>query len=394
MKFTTDGEERKSYYQMTKAKGFVCFDEMLSYNKTTNIVLGQRSYGKSTAAALKLLTDWILQYERDKEHPAMFTYVRVTDIDLKKSKKGYFSPIETIMQSNGWGKDWYIDCRGEEFYMVQTHKEVDDKGKEYEAKEECLCGYCIALNLQGSQKSGKDFAYCKWELIEEFVPDKKEDASTKTAKFHDYFNLFMSMNRMPGSPYKNYWGLRCILLGNNSTYNCDIYKKMGISKYLRVDTHWLRPKKSDWILWQMDGTDAKKVSDEALKSQAYRMTAEDEDEMNFAFYNKAAEVRSESFIMKDDSEKVPYISFIYEGKKYGVWISGKKDYEYYVNHKTASFVPCIALTNDDRSINAKFIKDVESAVYWNNFISAVTAGEVRFADWQCKSAIDNFQKWV
>ena len=46
MKFTTDGEERKSYYQMTKAKGFLCLDEMLSYNKTTNIIIGQRTGGK------------------------------------------------------------------------------------------------------------------------------------------------------------------------------------------------------------------------------------------------------------------------------------------------------------------------------------------------------------
>lgn len=391
MKFTTDGVERKSYYQMTEGEGFLCLTQMLSYNKTTNIILGQRSGGKSTSASLLLLTDWIKEYE--KGNPCTFIYVRVTDKDLAKSKKGYFDQPTEIMQYSGWGQGWYIDCRGEEFYMVQEHTELDKDGKEITVKEEKLCGYCMALNLQGSQKSGKDFSWSKWMLIEEFIPDKKNENVLKKAKFHDMFNLFMSANRMPGNPYKNHYGLRVILLGNNSTYQSDIYKGLGIDKFLRCETHWLRPKDKDWILWQMNMDDTPKLSEAFKEAASFKMAQDDENEMNFAFFNKSEESRNDSLIIKDNTDKTPVFNFIYDGKTFGVWHSSAKDYTYYISKKVCPNTLNIALTLSDHTPTTKYIKGGEPLIYWSRLTDAISDGDVRYASWECKSAIDNFQKW-
>lgn len=363
--------ERKTYKEMTKGSGYTCMDDILDYGRVVNIIIGQRTGGKTVSVGLKILTDVIRAYE--KKQRLEFVYVRKDKDEADNTKADWFSQACDILYMNGWGK-WAVTCKGNRLYLS------GEKVKPF------LCGYVVPLNLQRKRKSGYDFQFVKWIVYDEFISDNNRDE-----EYHDFINLFASINRMPGSPYKNRWGARAFFLGNNDTYNSSFYREWGIDKWLRADTHWLKPKNEQWILWQMNLEDTPKLDETYQESDLWALASK--DERDYMFMNRAKEVRTETgFIEKVKKPMRCMFNFSVDGRAYGVYDVFNEPY-IYVCSKLGQGVEMIALTLADHTPNTKYIRGT-GVVYFERILQAYEEGRIKYDSWRSKTAVDNFSKWV
>jgi hypothetical protein len=321
-------------------------NKTLTHNALFNMVVGERSSGKSYGLKKKVV-------KKFKESGKQFVYLRRYKDELDETKGSYF---DDIIFNNEFPDD-KITFEND-MYFLNGH---------------CM-GYAMALTKAKDYKSS---SYPNvWLIIfEEFIIEENGYIRYLKNEVEAFLGFYMSIDR--------YRGVKVFFLGNNFTmFN-------PYTLYWNLDTPYVgltvKAKNGLILLEMVEG-----MAEERLKTE-FGQIVDGTPFADYAIRNKSRK-DTKDFVQKKSSKCSYYFTVKYEGELYGVWI----DYDegkFFVSKDVDPYHKLIySVTLDDHSPNTLLLKNVNKSAHFKNFIEGYKEGIVYFENMKIKSVVYNVIK--
>lgn len=330
----------------------------LTHNMLINIIVGNRGGGKSYGAKKWGIDNFIKKGEQ-------FAYVRRYKDDLKK-------PMEQLFKDIEWEyPDYEFKVEGEKFYI---RLRSDTKAK---WTENDIAGYGFSLSTANNKKS---ISYPKITtmifdefLLEQgnqrYLPNEPEkllnlyETIARPGTQHPRVVVFMLANAISiTNPYFLYWSLQ-------------MPKKQDKNgKYI-----WKHPTRP--ILVE-DVRNEKFI--DVKKNTEFGALVEGTDYADYSIENKFL-LDDDSFIEKKGVKARYFFTFIYNSKKFGVWLDMNEGKMWVSSDTDPSYLVTYSLTLKDHQPNTMLLKNKRRATLFYKFIEAYKQGNVYFENMNIKN---------
>lgn len=218
-----------SYDELTK--GWWSMRYVLSVDRLMDIIVGPRSLGKSTNVGLWLII-YFLSHLYEKRNG--WIYIRRDKDEVEESAETWFDNALGIINR-------YITEESDKICLEYAGGRYHINGK--------LAGISVSLKKQQKLKS-KNLSWTKYHVYDEAItPDGTGyiGGSSNMEKEYDYLmSLATSADRDIDNPCCD--EVVTIVLANNEGFNNPIYRGCGADKYIRADSHVIKPKDAEWVL--------------------------------------------------------------------------------------------------------------------------------------------------
>lgn len=331
----------------------------LTYNSLINVIVGNRGGGKTYGAKKRGIDNFIKRREQ-------FGYIRRYKDDLKEPMERYFDDIRDDYPEYEFKTD------SKHFYIRLKPADPAEKWT-----KEDIAGYGLVLSTASNKKS---IAYPKVTLLiyDEFLLDKGNimylqdepgkllslyETVARPGTGHPRVVLFMLANALSvTNPYFLYWNLRMPTKAD----------KHG--KYI-----WRHPTKPIIV---------EDVRNEAFidakKNTEFGKLIEGTKYADYSINNQFL-LDSDTFIEKKSAKARYYFTFIYKGKKYGVWADFTDGKMWVSEDIDPSFLLVYTLTLKDHQPNTMFLKNKSKSSHFKTFIDNYQLGNVYFENMNVKN---------
>lgn len=331
----------------------------LTYNSLINVIVGNRGGGKTYGAKKRGIDNFIKRREQ-------FGYIRRYKDDLKEPMERYFDDIRDDYPEYEFKTD------SKHFYIRLKPADPAEKWT-----KEDIAGYGLVLSTASNKKS---IAYPKVTLLiyDEFLLDKGNimylqdepgkllslyETVARPGTGHPRVVLFMLANALSvTNPYFLYWNLRMPT------------KEDKHGKYI-----WRHPTKPIIV---------EDVRNEAFidakKNTEFGKLIEGTKYADYSINNQFL-LDSDTFIEKKSAKARYYFTFIYKGKKYGVWADFTDGKMWVSEDIDPSFLLVYTLTLKDHQPNTMFLKNKSKSSHFKTFIDNYQLGNVYFENMNVKN---------
>ena len=334
------------------------------------VITGTRGCGKSYGCKKRAIENFIKKGEQ-------FGYIRRYEKDLDEAYKEFYKDIIDEFP------DYEFKIEGRKFYCRIRPEDEKEKWTEDE-----VCGYAFVLSTASNKKS---IPYPKITMLiyDEFMLDKVNSNQRYIPNEPiSLLNLYETVAR-PGTGHPR---VVLFLLGNNTSVNNPFWYFFDLQLPTKQDKNgkwiWKHPTKPIIVENAINPKfiEAKRATEFGAITAG---TSYDAFSMDNKFIND-----SDTFIEKRSPNARFYFSFIYKGRRYGVWadfIAGLM----WVSEKIDPGYPLVfSLTMQDHSPNTLFLKSRSGNIPFRKFIDAYQNGAVRFENQMIKSACYEIIKMV
>lgn len=313
----------------------------LTYNCLFNFIIGNRGCGKTYATKKRAIKQFL-------EKGYQFVYLRRYKEELDETAESYFNDI--IL--NNEFPDTVIEYRGGQYF-------INDQ----------LAGYAMALT---KAKDYKSISYPLVYLIifDEFLIEDNGYARYLKNEVKQFLNFYMSIDRYRGcivfflansvsmiNPYTLYWNLTL-------PYGSNICRKGDVLLQLVQDEEFIKERKQTRFGKLIAGTDFEQ----------------------YAIENKFIQ-DSKTFIMKKTEKAQYYMTFIYQGEQYGVWVDYHEGKFFVSNNVDPSCKIVYSITVQDHNPNTLLLSQINKAVFFKKFIENYKLGNVYFENQKIKNIV-------
>ena len=331
----------------------------LTYNSLINVIVGNRGGGKTYGAKKRGIDNFIKRREQ-------FGYIRRYKDDLKEPMERYFDDIRDDYPEYEFKTD------SKHFYIRLKPADPAEKWT-----KEDIAGYGLVLSTASNKKS---IAYPKVTLLiyDEFLLDKGNimylqdepgkllslyETVARPGTGHPRVVLFMLANALSvTNPYFLYWNLRMPTKADkHGKYIWRHPTKPIIVEDVRNET-FIDAKKNTEFGKLIEGT---KYADYSINNQFL--------------------LDSDTFIEKKSAKARYYFTFIYKGKKYGVWADFTDGKMWVSEDIDPSFLLVYTLTLKDHQPNTMFLKNKSKSSHFKTFIDNYQLGNVYFENMNVKN---------
>lgn len=316
-------------------------NKTLSYNCLFNFIIGNRGSGK-TYGAKKRAIKLFLQ----KGH--QFVYLRRYKEELDTTAETYFDDIIV----NKEFPDAVIEYRNNCYF-------INDQ----------LAGYAMALTKAKDYKSSS-FPLVYFIIFDEFLIEDNGYSRYLKNEVKQFLGFYMSIDRYRGctvfflansvtmvNPYTMYWNLTL-------PYGSNIVRKGDVLLQLVQDEEFIRERKETRFGKLIAGTDFEQ----------------------YAIENKFMQ-DSKTFIMKKTEKSQYYITFVYKGESYGIWLDYDEGKFFVSQNVDPSCKFIYSITVDDHAPNTLLLSNINKAIFWKKFIDNYKMGNVYFENQKIKNVV-------
>ena len=330
----------------------------LTHNILINIIVGNRGGGKSYGAKQLGIDNFIKKGEQ-------FGYIRRYKDDLKKPMEQFFKDIE-------WEyPDYEFKIEGDKFY-IREKSEVKVKWS-----EDNVAGYGFVLSTANNKKS---ISYPKITtlIFDEFLLETGNQRYLPN-EVEKLLNLYETVAR-PGT---NHPRVVLFLLANAISITNPYFLYWGLQMPTKQDKNnkWIWKHPSRPILVEDVRND--KFIDKK-KNTEFGMLVAGTNYADYSIENKFL-LDDESFIEKKGNKAKYYFTFIYNSKKFGVWIDIGEGKMWVSEDVDPSYILTFTLTLKDHQPNTMLLKNKRRAGHFYNFIEAYKEGNVYFESMNIKN---------
>ena len=313
----------------------------LTYNCLFNFIIGGRGTGKTYGAKKRAIKQFL-----EKGH--QFVYLRRTKEELDTSAETYF---DDIVVKNEF-PDTVIEYRAGCYF-------VNDQ----------LAGYAMALTKAKDYKSSS-FPLVYLIIFDEFLIEDNGYARYLKNEVKQFLGFYMSIDRYRGctvlflansvtmvNPYTMYFDLR-LPYGSNIVRKGDILLELVQVKGFEEERYNTRFGKI------IEGTDF----------------------AEYAIDNKFV-LDTKTFIGRKGEKAQYYLTFIYKGEDFGIWVDYNEGHFYVSQDIDPSCKLIYSITVDDHKPNTLLLSNINKAVFWKKFIDAYKQGNVYFENQKIKNIV-------
>lgn len=313
----------------------------LTYNCLFNFIIGNRGCGKTYGAkkrAIKLFLDKGYQ----------FVYLRRYNDELIETAESYFNDI--IL--NNEFPDVVIEYRAGCYF-------INDQ----------LAGYSMALTKAKDYKS-ISYPLVYFIIFDEFLIEDNGYARYLKNEVKQFLNFYMSIDRYRGcvvfflansvsmiNPYTLFFDIQL-------PYGSNIVRKGDILLQLVQDEEFIKERKQTRFGKIIAGTDFEE----------------------YAIENKFI-MDSKTFIMKKTEKSQYYLTFIYKGANYGIWVDYSEGKFFVSENIDPSCKLVYSITVEDHKPNTMLLSQINKAVLWRKFIDNYKIGNVYFESQKIKTIV-------
>ncbi|WCR32948.1 DNA encapsidation ATPase [Bacillus phage BC-5] len=303
--------------------------QMLSYNRIMNFVIGARGIGKTYSMKKYVINRFL-------KTGAQFIYLRMYKTDLKKVSQ-LFNDVQQEFP------DTKLEVKGREFYI---------NGQ--------LAGWAVPISAWQSFKGGS-YPNVETIVFDEFIREKD------TVGYPP--NVVESLLNICDTVIRNRDNFRCVCLSNSVSvvnpyflyYNIlpDVEKHFNKYKHCVVEI----PKTPDFK------EERKKTKFGAMISELDygRMSLDNEFTHD-----------TDTFVMKRAKSSIHFCNIVYRGFTMGMWVDTKSDFMFLSQDYDPSSKKTFALTKEDMSENRVLINNYRNEYHLDKLVRAFKKGLLMF----------------
>lgn len=313
----------------------------LTYNCLFNFIIGSRGSGKTYGAKKRAIKLFL-----SKGH--QFVYLRRYKEELDETAESYFNDI--IL--NKEFPDAVIEYRNGCYF-------INDQ----------LAGYAMALTKAKDYKS-ISYPLVYFIIFDEFLIEDNGYARYLKNEVKQFLGFYMSIDRYRGctvfflansvsmiNPYTLYFDLQL-------PYGSNIIRKEEVLLELVQDAEFIAEKKQTRFGKLIAGTDFEQ----------------------YAIENKFTQ-DSKTFISKKSEKSQYFLTFIYKGEKFGIWVDYTKGC-FYVSLDVDPFCKLVySITIDDHNPNTLLLNQINKSPLFKKFIENYKMGNVYFENQKVKNIV-------
>lgn len=316
-------------------------NKTLTYNCLFNFIIGNRGCGKTYSAKKRAVKQFL-----DKGY--QFVYLRRFKEELDETAESYFNDIIF----NNEFPDVVIEYRGGQYF-------INDQ----------LAGYAMALTKAKDYKS-ISFPLVYLIIFDEFLIEDNGYTRYLKNEVKQFLSFYMSIDRYRGctvfflansvsmiNPYTLYWNL-------SLPYGSNIVRKGDVLLQLVQDEEFIKERKETRFGKLIAGTDFEQ----------------------YAIENKFT-LDSKTFIMKKTEKAQYFLTFIYQGDYYGIWVDYSEGKFFVSSNVDPSCRIVYSITVNDHSPNTMLLSQINKAVYFKKFIDNYKMGNVYFESQKIKNIV-------
>ena len=313
----------------------------LTYNCLFNFVIGGRGTGKTYGAKKRAVKLFL-------EKGYQFVYLRRYKEELDETAESYFNDIII----NNEFPDVDIKYVGGHYY-------INDQ----------LAGYGMALT---KAKDYKSISYPLVQLIifDEFLIEDNGYARYLRNEVKQFLNFYMSIDRYRGCVV--FFLANSVSMVNPYTMFFDLSLPYGSNIIRRGD-----------LLLEL--VEVEGFEEERLQTRFGKIIA-GTDFAEYAIKNKFVN-DSKTFIAKKTGKAQYYLTFVYKGETFGIWIDYTEGRFFVSQDVDPSCKIIYSITVDDHSPNTLLLSNINKAVFWRKFIDNYKMGNVYFENQKIKNIV-------
>lgn len=331
----------------------------LTYNSLINVIVGNRGGGKTYGAKKQGIQNFIKRREQ-------FGYIRRYKDDLKEPMEHFFDDIAQEFP------EYEFKTTSKHLYIRLKPADPAEKWK-----DEDIAGYGFVLSTASNKKS-ISFPRVTLLIFDEFLLDKGNimylqdepgkllnlyETIARPGTGHPRVVLFMLANALSvTNPYFLYWDLKMPTRADRS------------GKYI-----WRHPTRP--IIVEDVRNDA--FIDAKRNTEFGRLIAGTKYE-GYSVENKFL-LDDSTFLEKKSENAKYYFTFIFKGRKYGVWIDMKVGKMWVSEDVDPSYLLVYTITLQDHQPNSMFLKTRSKSTHFRTFLENYKMGNVYFENMNVKN---------
>lgn len=340
-------------------------NNLMSYNMIWNMIVSNRSFGKTYWLLVKCALNYIKNGEQ-------FIYLRrsVIEIDYKHTKDLYKKASRDIRLKDVWIRV--------ESGAIELTRDIDSDMEDKDRKWEQF-GYIMALGQAVTFKS-IDFPDVTTIMYEEFLIKEKGGRRYLDNEPRELKDFYITIARERTN-------VKVYLLANALSMHNPYFPYFNLYPYTQNKEFYTNKKMSALLCFP---------SFSAKEHQEYMMKlhgGSDEEYNDYAFKNGFLN-DSDTFIEKRSKEAKYIYTIVCNSEKYGVW----QDYLYgviYISSKVDNGCKFIySFTNKDHMPNMMLVKNYNKFPRIKQLKEAYEYGYLRFENAQLKSRMTECLKWL
>lgn len=320
--------------------------QMLSYNRIFNFVIGARGIGKTYSMKKYVINRFL-------KTGAQFIYLRMYKTDLKKVSQ-LFNDVQQEFPNTK------IEVKGKEFY-------IDGQ----------LAGWAIPLSGWQSFKGGS-YPNVETIIFDEFIREQDNVGYPP--------NSADSLLNICDTVIRNRDNFRCVCLSNAVTVVNPFFLEFDLVG--SIDTEKEFNKFDDYLVQIPKSVD---FTEERKKTRFGRMISK----LEYGRMSLGNEFTHdvETFIMKRAKTSVHFCNITYKGFTMGMWVDTKSDYMFLSQDYDPSTKLSLALTKDDMDENKILVSNYRNEYHLDKMIRAFKKGLLMFDNQVVRTtAYDMFKK--
>ena len=242
------------------------------------------------------------------------------------------------------------------------------------------CGYCVPINSADTIKkySARLSDVCNMYL-DEFMSENTKYCPDEIRKL---MSIHTSIARGGGSHIRR---VPLYMSCNAYTLFNPYFVALGVTRRIQPGSKFVRGK--GWVL-EFDFNE--EASHQYLNSAFAQAFSENEPLNRFSKYQATVEfvMDSNSFIRKVDGPKYPILCVVYNGSRFGFWVSEKYNCYYISKKYEPSCISPVTFNDSDHNENIMFIN--RKSPISKRLSEAFDRGMVFFEDYECKTMFLEF----
>lgn len=338
-------------------------NKILSYNKTFNFVIGQRTGGKSYDSK-NLAISHHLKYNIE------IVWIRREKTELSKEfRMKFFSDVEHLYPENGF--DIKMTESGATAYIFDK---VKNESGEIEQLNRRPFIYFVALSVYHKHKS-IPFNNVKWIIFDEFIINPRTGARYLKGETFAFFEIYHSIAR----PYSRMVDgktkmidpkTRVLFLGNSISIVNPYFSYFNIKIDLDKEFNVF----DNGVVQIWDGT----LHREYMETTSLGKSLEGTDYIEYAQENEFY-LDNNNFVQHKTKNASYLFGFIVEGHKLGVWIDYREGLMF-INKMFNGQGLVVAVDTSDHNPNLLMINYFKRTYRYKQLRTAFENGVVRYSD--------------